>query len=59
MRRDGERVRVTAMLSDARTGVQLWADRYDGEIKDVFAVQDDITQKVVGTLAIKLTDIER
>jgi adenylate cyclase len=59
VRRDGERVRVTAMLSDARTGVQLWADRYDGEIKDVFAVQDDITQKVVGTLAIKLTDIER
>lgn len=59
VRRDGERVRVTAMLSDARTGVQLWADRYDGEVKDVFAVQDDITQKVVGTLAIKLTDIER
>ncbi|NJM92815.1 MAG: hypothetical protein HC861_09505 [Rhodospirillaceae bacterium] len=59
VRRDGDRVRVTAMLSDARTGVQLWADRYDGEVKDVFAVQDDITQKVVGTLAIKLTDIER
>jgi adenylate cyclase len=59
VRRDGERVRVTATLSDARTGVQLWADRYDGEVKDVFAVQDDITQKVVGTLAIKLTDIER
>lgn len=59
VRRDGERVRVTAMLSDAQTGVQLWADRYDGEVKDVFAVQDDITQKVVGTLAIKLTDIER
>ncbi|MBA4099225.1 MAG: adenylate cyclase [Rhodospirillum sp.] len=59
VRREGERVRVTAMLSDAQTGVQLWADRYDGEIMDVFAVQDDITQKVVGTLAIKLTDIER
>jgi adenylate cyclase len=59
VRRDGERVRVTATLSDALTGVQLWADRYDGEVKDVFAVQDDITQKVVGTLAIKLTDIER
>ena len=59
VRRDGERVRVTATLSDALTGVQLWADRYDGEVKDVFAVQDDITQKVVGTLAVKLTDIER
>ena len=59
VRRDGDRVRVTATLSDAMTGVQLWADRYDGEVKDVFAVQDDITQKVVGTLAIKIDDIER
>jgi adenylate cyclase len=59
VRRDGERVRVTAALTDALTGVQLWADRYDGEVKDVFSVQDDITQKVVGTLAVKLTDIER
>ncbi|HEV8391369.1 MAG TPA: hypothetical protein VGQ35_16070, partial [Dongiaceae bacterium] len=59
VRRDGDRVRVTATLSDAMTGVQLWADRYDGELKDVFAVQDDVTQKVVGTLAIKLDDIER
>ena len=59
VRRDGNRVRVTATLSDATTGVQLWADRYDGEVKDVFAVQDDITQKVVGTLAIKIDDIER
>jgi adenylate cyclase len=59
VRRDGDRVRVTAALSDAMTGVQLWSDRYDGEVKDVFAVQDDITQKVVGALAIKLSDIER
>ena len=59
VRRDGERVRVTATLSDAMTGLQLWSDRYDGEVKDVFAVQDDITHKVVGALAIKLRDIER
>jgi TolB-like protein/class 3 adenylate cyclase/Tfp pilus assembly protein PilF len=59
VRRDGDRVRVTAVLSDAMSGVQLWSDRYDGEVRDVFAVQDDITQKVVGTLAIKLSDIER
>jgi len=58
VRRDGERVRVTAMLSDAQSSVQLWSDRYDGAVKDVFSVQDDITQKVVGTLAIKLSDIE-
>jgi adenylate cyclase len=59
VRRESDRVRVTATLSDALTGVQLWSDRYDGEVKDVFAVQDDITQKVVGTLAVKLSDIER
>src|SRR5262245_24074225 len=59
VRRDNDRVRVTAVLSDATTGVQRWSDRYDGEVKDVFAVQDDITQKVVGTLAIKISDIER
>jgi len=59
VRKDGERVRVTAMLSDALSGVQLWSDRYDGEMKEVFVVQDDITQKVVGALAIKLSDIER
>jgi len=59
VRRDGDRVRVTATLSDAMTGVQLWSDRYDGEVKDVFAVQDDITHQVVGALAIKLSDIER
>ena len=59
VRRDGDRVRVTAILTDAQSGAQLWSDRYDGEVKDVFAVQDDITQKVVGTLAIRLSDIER
>jgi TolB-like protein/class 3 adenylate cyclase/cytochrome c-type biogenesis protein CcmH/NrfG len=59
VRRDSDRVRVTATLSDAETGVQLWSDRYDGEVKDVFAVQDDITHEVVGTLAIKLSAIER
>ena len=59
VRRDGDRVRVTAALSDAMTGVQLWSDRYDGTVQDVFSVQDDITRKVVGALAIKLSDIER
>jgi tetratricopeptide (TPR) repeat protein len=59
VRRDGERVRVTALLTDARSGLQLWSDRYDGEVQDVFEVQDAISQQVVGTLAIKLSDIER
>lgn len=59
VRRSGDRIRVTADLADATTGKQLWSDSYDGEVKDVFAVQDDITQNVVGALAVKLSDIER
>jgi TolB-like protein/class 3 adenylate cyclase/Tfp pilus assembly protein PilF len=59
VRRGVDRVRVTADLADAVSGKQLWSGSYDGQIKEVFAVQDDITQKVVGTLAIRLNDIER
>lgn len=58
VRKSGDRVRVTAILSDTTSGVQLWSDRYDGQLKDVFAVQDDVTQKVIGAMAIKLSDIE-
>jgi len=58
VQRDGDRVRVTATLSDATTGVQLWSNRYDGEVKDTFAMQDDITRQVVGAMAIKLSSIE-
>ena len=59
VRRDGDRVRVTAILSDAQSSVQLWSNQYDSEVKDVFSVQDDITQNVAGALAIKLSSIER
>jgi TolB-like protein/class 3 adenylate cyclase/Flp pilus assembly protein TadD len=59
VRKEGDRVRVTSRLSDARTGVQLWSDRYEGELKDVFAVQDDITRSVAGALAIKLAGLEK
>jgi TolB-like protein/class 3 adenylate cyclase/Flp pilus assembly protein TadD len=59
VRRAGDRVRVTAQLIDATRGVHLWSERYDRELKDVFAVQDAITQHVAATLAIKLSQIEQ
>ncbi|HEU4826096.1 MAG TPA: hypothetical protein VFS85_06435 [Dongiaceae bacterium] len=57
--RSGDRVRVKVELSDTVTGEQLWPGQYDGELKDVFAFQDDVTQNVVGALAIKISEIER
>jgi len=51
----GEKVRITAQLVDAATGKHLWADRYDREFKDVLAIQDEITRKVVRELQVKLT----
>jgi adenylate cyclase len=59
VRKEGNRVRVTSRLTDARSGVQLWSDRYEGDLKDVFAVQDEITKSVAGTLAVKLAGLEQ
>ena len=55
VRRVGDRLRVTAQLIDAATGYHLWAERYDRDMKDVFAVQDEITEKIVAALKVKLT----
>jgi adenylate cyclase len=55
VRRAGNRVRITAQLVDATTGYHVWAERYDRDLKDVFALQDEVTQKIVGVLAVKLT----
>jgi Flp pilus assembly protein TadD len=51
VRRAGNRVRITAQLNDAASGRHLWADRYDRELADVFAVQDEIAQTITGELA--------
>jgi adenylate cyclase len=51
LRRAGNRVRITAQLIDAETGHHLWADRYDRDLTDVFAVQDEIAQSVTGAIA--------
>ena len=53
------RVRINAQLVDATTGRHLWAERYDRELKDIFALQDEITQKIVGALQVKLTAEEQ
>jgi adenylate cyclase len=59
VQRAGDRVRITAQLVDATTGYHLWADRYDREVRDLFAVQDDVTQHIVTALAVRLTEGER
>ncbi len=59
VRKAGDRVRITAQLIDAATGAHLWADRYDREIEDIFAVQDEITQTVVGAIQPELNRAEQ
>jgi adenylate cyclase len=59
VRKSGQRVRITAQLIDATTGYHIWAERYDRDLRDVFAVQDDVTEKIVTTLAVKLTGPEK
>jgi adenylate cyclase len=57
VRKSGNQLRITAQLIDAATGNHLWAERYDREMKDVFAIQDEITMKIV-TSFIRLTEEE-
>ena len=58
VRRSGDQLRITAQLIDATTGNHLWAERYDREMKEVFAIQDEITMKIVSAMQVKLTDGE-
>lgn len=50
VRKAGNRLRVTGQLIDAETGVHLWAERYDRDLADIFAIQDEITESVVGAI---------
>jgi TolB-like protein/class 3 adenylate cyclase len=59
VRRGGNAVRINAQLIDALNGGHVWADRYDGSITDVFALQDKVTNAVVDALALRLTDKEQ
>jgi adenylate cyclase len=59
VRRSGDVIRINAQLIDAMTGVHLWAERYDGTMSKVFALQDEITQKIVSALEVQLTGGEK
>jgi TolB-like protein/class 3 adenylate cyclase len=59
VRRAGDRVRITAQLIDTNNGHHLWAERFDRELTDVFAVQDEITDQIVSALSIQLSGDEQ
>ena len=59
VQRASEKVRVNAQLIDATTGHHIWAERYDRDLKDLFAVQDEMVQTIVATLAVKIDAEER
>jgi adenylate cyclase len=58
VRKGGNRVRITAQLIDAATNNHIWADRYDGDLTDIFALQDEITARVVAAIEPKLLEAE-
>ena len=58
VRRVGDQVRINTQLVNATTGGHLWAERYDGSLEDVFALQDQVTEQIVAALAVNLTDEE-
>ena len=55
VRKAGNRVRVTGQLIDAASGAHIWADRFDRDLTDIFAVQDELTQEIISALRVKLT----
>jgi len=55
VRKAGNRVRVTGQLIDAGSGAHIWADRFDRDLTDIFAVQDELTQEIISALKVKLT----
>jgi adenylate cyclase len=59
VRKAGSRVRITTQLIEAATGIHLWGQRYDHDLADTFAVQDEITESVVGAIEPELRRVER
>ena len=59
VRKAGSRVRITAQLIDGTTGGHLWAERYDRDLSDIFAVQDEVAQAIVAALKVTLTPAEQ
>jgi adenylate cyclase len=58
VQRSGEWVRITAQLIDTSTGSQVWAENYDRELKNIFALQDDVTQRITSMLHVRLSGNE-
>jgi adenylate cyclase len=58
VRRGPERIRVSLSLTDTNRNTVLWSEKYEAEPKDIFAVQDDITRRVAGALALRVTSLE-
>ena len=59
LRKSGNRIRVTAQLVEAETGKHVWAERYDRDLADIFAVQDEITEAVTIAIAPAIADAEQ
>ncbi|RPI71327.1 MAG: tetratricopeptide repeat protein, partial [Geobacteraceae bacterium] len=59
LQRSGDHIRITTQLIDALTGDHLWTERYDRDLKDIFALQDEITIKVLTAIRVKLTEGEQ
>jgi TolB-like protein/Tfp pilus assembly protein PilF len=59
VRKAEDKVRITAQLVDAQTGHQLWAERYDRDLKDIFELQDEITKNIITALNVQLTEGEQ
>ncbi len=57
VRKAGNRIRITAQLVDALSGHHIWADRFDRQLEDVFAIQDEVAQSVVGALTARLEEV--
>jgi serine/threonine protein kinase/Tfp pilus assembly protein PilF len=59
LRRAGNRLRITAQLAETRSGHSVWAERYDRQLEDVFAIQDEIAQNIARALRVVLSDTEK
>jgi adenylate cyclase len=59
VRKEGDKIRLTAQLIDALSGNHLWAERYDRKLSDIFAVQDEITKNIITSMQVELTDGEQ
>ncbi len=58
VRRAGSKVRINAQLTDSKSGYQLWSEKYDGTLSDIFALQDSVTAKIVSGLSDQIKEIK-